>query len=292
MLVRDELRYFDRTYLPLRDDAGAVIGALGIVGDVSARRHAEGALRASQDLLRVAVEASGIGLWSWDVERDVVVWGDSMCVLAGVAPGMAPRGRQGDLAPVHPDDQESAGSVIAHRLAAGRCEGEPRLMRPDGSVPWLLTKGTVSRRDGDHPRHGPRTRRRHRVRGGAGTGHRVLGPAAVRGPPAGRGSRRGGGRPGGAGGRDGARGRRRGAGPGGGRAHPADRGAHREARRVGPGGHPSFSRTRRSRPAWRSCSSMRRCPASRGRSCGAACARSRRTRGQSTLRGTPARHPT
>jgi len=148
VLPSGEVHYFDRLYMPLRDDGGAVVGVVGVVRDVTARRRAEQALRASEDKLRMAVEASAIGLWSWDLESDDVVWEDPLCVLCGLEPGRAPKGRAGYLAMIHPEDRERAAAVIARGMTTGSWEGEHRLVRPDGEVRWVLTKGTLSERDG------------------------------------------------------------------------------------------------------------------------------------------------
>jgi PAS domain S-box-containing protein len=55
------LHYFDRHYLPLRNDAGAVIGMAGIVRDVTLRRKAQEALRARDEQLRRAQKLEAVG---------------------------------------------------------------------------------------------------------------------------------------------------------------------------------------------------------------------------------------
>src|ERR1039458_5652108 len=39
VLPSGEVHYFDRLYMPLRDDGGAVVGVVGVVRDVTARRN-------------------------------------------------------------------------------------------------------------------------------------------------------------------------------------------------------------------------------------------------------------
>jgi PAS domain S-box-containing protein len=148
VLPDGQVHYFDRLYMPLRDEGGSVFGVVGVVRDVTERRNAKEALRASEDKLRMAVQASAIGLWSWDLESDDVVWEDPLCALCGLAPGTAPKGRAGYLAMIHPEDRERARDVITRGMTTGSWEGEHRLVRPDGEVRWVLTKGTLSERDG------------------------------------------------------------------------------------------------------------------------------------------------
>jgi two-component system cell cycle sensor histidine kinase/response regulator CckA len=134
--------YFDRHYSPLRGDSGSVVGVVGIVRDVTERHNAQEALRASEEKLRMAVEASDIGIWSWDTVTDDVVWEPALSAIFGLPPGTAPRGREAYLALIHPDDRENATSIITRGIAAGRWEGEHRILRNDGEVRWVLTKGS------------------------------------------------------------------------------------------------------------------------------------------------------
>ena len=138
-------RYYDRLYLPLRADDGAIVGMLAIVRDVTARRNAEDALRANEEQLRLAADAAGVGVWSWDMRTDTVQWQDPLCAIFGLPPGTSPAGRAGYLALVHPDDRARSVERLARGVAAGRWEDEYRIVRADGAVRWVLAKGSVVR---------------------------------------------------------------------------------------------------------------------------------------------------
>ena len=47
-------------------------------------QESEGRLRSSEERLKLAIDAAGLGIWDWDVERDRLVWDDSMYPLYGV----------------------------------------------------------------------------------------------------------------------------------------------------------------------------------------------------------------
>jgi len=147
-------KYYDRLYLPLRGDGGAVVGMVAIVRDVTARRSTEDALRGSEEKRRMAAEATGVGFWSWDTRADVVTWDDTMCAIFGRPPGCPPAGRDEYVALVHPDDRARTVEKIANGLAAGAWEDESRIVRPDGAVRWIMGKGTVLRVDGREVAHG------------------------------------------------------------------------------------------------------------------------------------------
>jgi two-component system cell cycle sensor histidine kinase/response regulator CckA len=148
VLPNGATHYFDRHYLPLRNDAGKVVGMVGVVRDTTARRDAEDALRSSEAKLRTAVEASGIGLWSWDTERDEVMWEGPLGALFGLPPEATPSTREGYLALVHPDDRDRVRETSELGATRGGWESEHRIVRPDGGVRWVLSKTTVVRRDG------------------------------------------------------------------------------------------------------------------------------------------------
>ncbi len=130
---------FDPAALALLRDASA-IAALIIQGD---RRDA--ALRENEEKLSMAVEATGIGLWSWDVKTDKVAWEAPLSRIFGLPAGEAPKGQAGFLALVHPEDRQRTGEAIVQGVASGRWEDEYRIIRADGAVRWVMAKGTVLR---------------------------------------------------------------------------------------------------------------------------------------------------
>jgi PAS domain S-box-containing protein len=148
VLPSGETHYFDRIYMPLLNHAGGIVGVQGVVRDVTERSLAEEALRASEAKLRLAVAAAGVGLWSWDIEGDDVVWEDALCVIFGLPPGAFPKTRGEYLALIHPEDRERVQRIIRRGIEAGGWENEHRIVRGDGAVRWVISKGAVSRADG------------------------------------------------------------------------------------------------------------------------------------------------
>src|SRR5207247_8028330 len=71
------------------------------------------ALRESEERLNLALMASGIGTWSWNVVDDLNSWDDYMHPLFGLEPKTF-SGRSEDLLRlVHPDDREQFNDAAA-----------------------------------------------------------------------------------------------------------------------------------------------------------------------------------
>ncbi len=58
----------------------------GTVADITARQQSEEALRASEARTRLATEASGVGIWEWNVLTDQLRWDAQMFRIYAVAP--------------------------------------------------------------------------------------------------------------------------------------------------------------------------------------------------------------
>ena len=106
------------------------------------RRVAAEALRESEERLRLAHEAGGVGTWDWDAMRGVATCSEAYCRLYGLDPkGPGHQSPEDWLAQVHPDDRERAQRIRAATMASGQLENEYRILRPDGSVRWVVDRG-------------------------------------------------------------------------------------------------------------------------------------------------------
>ncbi|MFZ5720468.1 MAG: sensor histidine kinase [Pseudomonadota bacterium] len=103
-------------------------------------------LRARLYRLEAAVEASGLGVWEWNVRTGEVIWNRRNRELFGVDHDR-PLTIQDYAELVHPEDREAVRA--AYREAADRPEGgafvyEHRTVRsPDGRARWLQARGRV-----------------------------------------------------------------------------------------------------------------------------------------------------
>lgn len=136
---------------PLRDAAGTITGVLGMFDDITERKRAEEALRASEERLHLVLEGSQLGLWDWDIQAGVVNRNERWAAMLGYTLAeIEPRIDQWRSL-IHPDDQDAAWRSIQDHLE-GRTpvhEVEIRMRTKDGSYRWILDRARVVRRAAD-----------------------------------------------------------------------------------------------------------------------------------------------
>ena len=86
----------DGTIFPIEIRLGAFITAggrrcIGLVRDITERKRMEDELIDSNERLRLATEASGVGIWQWNIQSNQIQWSDQMFQLYGISP--TPNGR-------------------------------------------------------------------------------------------------------------------------------------------------------------------------------------------------------
>lgn len=112
------------------------------IQDRTEAQVAERALTAERRRLEVALEASGVGLWSWHLPSGRVDWDARMRELTGRDTPLTLPDWIEQLA--HPDDRERMRGRENIISKPGKFESEvARFVRPDGEVRWAMTAGTV-----------------------------------------------------------------------------------------------------------------------------------------------------
>lgn len=130
-------------------DDGRVVWLL-IARDLTERRRAEGALQASENRLRLALDAGRMGTWEWDVGTDRVHWDGAMFDLLGVTRSSDPLTADVFFERVHPDERPALRQALTDASGpGGRFETEFRIVRPDGAVRWLAGKRSTSPEPGN-----------------------------------------------------------------------------------------------------------------------------------------------
>jgi PAS domain S-box-containing protein len=99
-------------------------------------------LRYRDDVLRLALQASGMGLWVWEIEKGVVHRSDEMFRIVGCEPGAFGTEPEAWLKYIHPDDVEDLKRAIEKARAEGTdYHNQYRVRTNDGSERWLESQG-------------------------------------------------------------------------------------------------------------------------------------------------------
>lgn len=146
-LKKDGTRFYADGFLaPLYDPAGDLIGYSKVLRDAIGRHGGQEAAAQTEERLRLAAEAAGVGTFDLDPVAGELFWDERLKVMFGLPPD-APVDYDVFLAVTHPDDRERAHSVVAQALDPhGGTDGEysvefrPRVAE-DGAERWVLARG-------------------------------------------------------------------------------------------------------------------------------------------------------
>jgi PAS domain S-box-containing protein len=129
------------------DDIGLHAGELRTMMDRIVQAHIEQAadrstLHESEERLRLALDAAGMGTFDWDLVRDHITWSRSHEELWGFAPGEFGGGYAAFAQRMHPDDVPRIQTEITRCKEAGESfKSEFRVVWPDGTVHWVASMG-------------------------------------------------------------------------------------------------------------------------------------------------------
>jgi PAS domain S-box-containing protein len=115
-----------------------------IARDVTEEHRQQAALRAAEERTRLVLGAmDGVGIWSYDIAGDLFHSDAGFAALYGFTPEQAEAGASMAelLARVHPEDLERLmGVFVEMRDQTGGGEVEYRVVRPDGTLRWVMVR--------------------------------------------------------------------------------------------------------------------------------------------------------
>ncbi|HET9240959.1 MAG TPA: ATP-binding protein [Oligoflexus sp.] len=121
-----------------------LICAWGMQKDVTGEVKNREFLQRSEERLRMASDAGGIGIWEWDIPSNELFWSDRAKQIYGFSSDLPVR-IDDYFRAIHPDDKEKASQLVRDALESrgdGQFRNEHRIL-VEGTVKWVIGRGEV-----------------------------------------------------------------------------------------------------------------------------------------------------
>jgi hypothetical protein len=135
------------------DTDGTPTRMIGVTLDITERKRAEEALRASEERLKLVIDATNDAIWDWDLVQNKCFWSKRFYQFLGLSPTEEKRYFYESLYPlVHPEDREQFTELLYQHLELNQpYKMELRLRRADRTYNWFFIRGKAVRDPNGRP---------------------------------------------------------------------------------------------------------------------------------------------
>ncbi|MBF2027964.1 MAG: response regulator [Oscillatoriales cyanobacterium C42_A2020_001] len=140
ILIKNRQHYEEVRIVPILQDE-----VLVMVRDISARKRTEMALQRSEERLKLALEASGDGLWDWNIQTGEVYFSSSYLGMLGYAADEFPSSVETWKHLIHPEDEPWVFDTLNAHLQDAKAQYafDYRVKTKSGEWKWIANYGRV-----------------------------------------------------------------------------------------------------------------------------------------------------
>lgn len=143
-------RWIAETFNPYWDAAEAYWNVTIVSTDITRLKETQAALQQNEKRFQLTLNLTNIGTWALNVQTQQMSWNANHFALLGLEPPAPNADATVELQVwrdrVHPDDLHRVEADFAETLAhANSCETEYRVVHPDGTLRWVIARGSIVR---------------------------------------------------------------------------------------------------------------------------------------------------
>jgi PAS domain S-box-containing protein len=137
----------EHSLAPLIDEQGQRIGWVSVIHNITDRKLAEEALRKSEERYVLATKAARVGVWDWNVQANQFHLDGNIKAILGYSDSEIPNNLEVWSGYVHPDDKQPVMEAFQNHIDGKTPEFvyEHRMLHKDGSIRWIMARGTAIR---------------------------------------------------------------------------------------------------------------------------------------------------